>query len=517
MQKIGRVYAVKRNLFSAVIGIFINILYSFVSRKIFVMTLGCELVGLGSLMGNMTAVLSLLDFGAGSALCFSLYAPLAKNDTHKISAYLSFYRKLCFLSSLLTSIAGFLLLPNIKSTSENPQSVTAFIIFLASSFISSIFSAEKILLFSDQKNYVTQTFSYIFGGIAVVVESIVLVCTRNYILYLLISTVLCFIEDIAIVSYTRITYPEIKFSGVKDKSIQKKLFKEMLYIQPSNIAGTLLRTADNFLVVYLFGVATNGIYSNYNMILGYASMLSVVLTGSVAATVGNIGASESFENAERIFRMTSICSFFPVCICTCILFVMSGDIVTLWLDKTNAVNGNFSFILAFNFFIMGLKRSVSVFREGFGLYRKEKIKPFVELIMSLLLSVFFGKMLGLSGVYLGQGLAAFIVCIWYEPYILYKYGFSKSVIPYYLLMVKYFVTVTVSCICAFAISRYTISFSLKTMICTTLPLLFCIGAFYGRQELKDAVKYFVKNKKKSVFINEYKTDKKEKHIFYRTF
>ncbi|MBE6622916.1 MAG: hypothetical protein E7621_01805 [Ruminococcaceae bacterium] len=517
MQKVGRVYAVKRNLFSAIVGIFINILYSFVSRKIFVMTLGCELVGLGSLMGNMTAVLSLLDFGAGSALCFSLYAPLAKNDTLKISAYLSFYRKLCIFSSSLTFVVGLFLLPYIKSTSDNLQSVTAFIIFLASGFIGSIFSAEKILLFSDQKNYITQTFSYVFGGIGVVVESIVLICTKNYILYLLISTALCLIEDIAIVWYTRIKYPEIRFFGVKDKNVQKKLFKEMIYIQPSNIAGTLLRTADNFLVVYLFGVATNGIYSNYNMILGYASMLSVVLTGSVAATVGNIGASESFENSERIFRMTSICSFFPVCICTCILFVMSGDIVTLWLDKTNAVNGNFSFILAFNFFIMGLKRSVSVFREGFGLYRKEKIKPFAELSMSLFLSVFFGKMLGLSGVYLGQGLAAFIVCIWYEPYILYKYGFSKSVIPYYLLMVKYFATAAISCICAFVICRYTVSFSFKALICTVLPLLFCIGAFYGREELKDAVKYFVKNKKKSVFIKEYKPEKNEKHIFYRIF
>lgn len=498
MQRVGRVYAVKRNLFSAIAGIFINILYSFVSRKIFVMTLGCELVGLGSLMGNMTAVLSLLDFGAGSALCFSLYSPIAKNDTRKISAYLSFYRKLCVFSSLLTFFAGVFLLPYIKSASDNPQSITAFIIFLASNFISSIFSAEKILLFSDQKNYITQIFSYIFGGIGVVVEGLVLIFTKNYILYLFISTALCLIEDIAIVFYTRTKYPQIRFSGVKDKGVQKRLIREMLYIQPANIAGTLLRTADNFLVVYLFGVATNGIYSNYNMILGYASMLSVVLTGSVSATVGNIGASESFENAERIFRITSICSFFPVCICTCVLFVMSGDIVTLWLDKSNAVSGNFSFILAFNFFVMGLKRSVSVFREGFGLYRKEKIKPFAELAAALLLSVFFGRKMGLAGVYLGQSVAAFIVCLWYEPYILYKYGFSKSVIPYYRLMMRYFFISALACGCAFVICRSVFSFSLKAAVCIAVPLLFCFAAFYGRKEMQDALGYFVKNKNKLV-------------------
>ena len=78
MESISRRQAVKRNFSSAIVGIFVNILYSFGSRKVFVMTLGNGLVGLSSLMGNIAVVLSLLDFGAGAALVYRLYAPIAK-------------------------------------------------------------------------------------------------------------------------------------------------------------------------------------------------------------------------------------------------------------------------------------------------------------------------------------------------------------------------------------------------------------------------------------------------------
>lgn len=466
--------AVRRNLFSAVLGIFVNILYSTASRKLFVMTLGGELVGLSSLMGNITVVLSLLDFGAGTALVFRLYAPIAANDTRLCSAYLSFYRKLCFLSAILTFSAGLAVLPFV-SFSGSKEEIFAFIIFLSTNSLGYLFSAERLLLFADQKNYVSQIFSYIFGGVCVVVEGVVLFATRSYLVYLIAGAVMGLLQELFLCIYIRSLYPEISFSGVKDKTVQKSLLKEILYVQPSNIAGTLMRTADNFLVVHLFGVATNGTYSNYNMLLGYACMLSVALIGSVSATVGSIGNTATKSRSEEIFRQASILSFFPISVCTCLLFVMSKDIVTLWLDKSYACGGYFPFVLALHFFVIGLKRCTSVFREGFGLYKKERVKPFLELIFSLSLSAFLGKRMGLSGIYLGQCAVSFVFCLWYEPYILYKYGFSKSVLGYYLLMLKFFASGTLSCLCAFALCRCIDGFFVKAAVCAIVPVLFALG------------------------------------------
>ena len=276
--------------------------------------------------------------------------------------------------------------------------------------------------------------------------------------------------------------------------------REILFLQPSNIGGTLLRTADNFIVVYLFGVAANGIYSNYNMLLSYASMLSVTLIGALSASVGNLGAAASVKRAEEVFGMTGLASFILVNICTSVLFVMSGDIITVWLGSSLALPMQVSCILAMHFFVNGLRRTVMIFRDGYGLYRKERIKPFLELICSLGFSAYFGKKIGLGGIYLGQMLTSFIICLWYEPYILYKYGFSRSVLPYYAKLLKYGITSVFSCACSYSLCRYIPSFSIRAAVCITVPLLFSIAAFASSRDMKNAISRIISRRKGSANI-----------------
>ena len=503
---ITRTDAAAKNLRASVAGIFINLILSFFSRKVFVLVLGKEFVGLGSLIGNMTAVLSLLDFGASSAAIYRLYKPLAQKDYYSVSAYLACYRKLCFISASITMAAGLFLMPYLPNMVEDFRDTktlySVFFIYLLSNSIGYLFSSEKLLVFADQKNYISQIFSYFFGAITVLFESAALLLTKNYIVYLSVHTLLCVTEDIFLISYIRRLYSEISFRGKppEDKKYMRSLRREILFLQPSNIGGTLLRTADNFIVVYLFGVAANGIYSNYNMLLSYASMLSVTLIGALSASVGNLGAAASVKRAEEVFGMTGLASFILVNICTSVLFVMSGDIITVWLGSSLALPMQVSCILAMHFFVNGLRRTVMIFRDGYGLYRKERIKPFLELICSLGFSAYFGKKMGLGGIYLGQMLTSFIICLWYEPYILYKYGFSRSVLPYYAKLIKYGITSVFSCACSYSLCRYIPSFSIRAAVCITVPLLFSIAAFASSKDLKNAISRIISRRKGSANI-----------------
>lgn len=491
---ISRTDAASKNLRSSAAGIFINLIFSFFSRKIFVLVLGKEFVGLGSLIGNMTAVLSLVDFGAAGAVTYRLYLPLARGDTEKVSAYLCAYSRVCRISAVLTLFGGLLsapLLPMLADGFSGEKNLyTVFFIYILMNASGYIFSREKILLLADQKNYVNQLFSYLFGGITVISESLVLIATQNYIAYISVHAVLCFAEDICVAVFVRKKYPHIDFSGRKkpDCAVEQALKREMLMLQPSNISGTFLRTADNFLVVHLFGVAANGMYSNYNMLLSYASMLSVTLVGALSASVGNLGAVASKKRASEVFGITSLASFFLVNICTCVLFVMSGDIITLWLGKGLVLSRGVSSVLAVHFFISGLRSCTLLFRNSYGLYKKEKIKPFAELFLSLFLSSVLGKKYGIGGIYAGQAISSFFLCLWYEPYILFRHGFSMSPFGYYLTVVRYFAICAVSCGCSFAICRILPSFTLRILVCVFVPALFSCGAFAGRADMRGILK-----------------------------
>ena len=84
--------AAGENLRATVFGIFLNFLYSFVSRRVLVYSMGKEYVGLGSLVGNMAVLLTLLDFGASSAVIFRLYKPLADGDKRAVSDIFNYSR-----------------------------------------------------------------------------------------------------------------------------------------------------------------------------------------------------------------------------------------------------------------------------------------------------------------------------------------------------------------------------------------------------------------------------------------
>lgn len=489
-KELTRTAAAANNLRASVAGIFVNLTLSFFSRKIFVLVLGKEFVGLQSLVGNLISLLSLLDFGAASAVIYRLYRPLSEKDYAAASSLLSCYGVICRCSALLTAFFGLLLLPSLPAAIggfDDAKTLAAvYFIYLFSSVSGYFFAREKALLFADQKNYIAQVFSYCFGAVTVLCESAVLVASRNYVVYLSVHTLLCLCEDFLLARYVRSLYPEIAFSShaFRHKKVFRILFREILLLQPTNIAGTLLRTSDNFLVARLFGVAGNGIYSNYNMLLGYASMLSVTLVGALSASVGNLGASASRKRAEEIFNITALSAFFLINVCTTVLFVLSGDLVTLWLGSAFALPHSVAPVLALHFFVNGMRRTVMIFRDAYGLYRRERIKPFLELATMLAFSYLFGKKIGICGVYLGQALAAILVCAWYEPLLVYRCCFGKSPLDYARRYCGYLFVTAVSCLCCAALCRRIPSFSLKAALCAALPTLFAFAAFYKTREMK---------------------------------
>ena len=82
-----------RNMVFAFTYQFVNLLLQFISRSIFISTLGAGYLGLSGLFSNVISVLNLADLGIESAVLYSFYKPLANKDYRKISALLKYYQK----------------------------------------------------------------------------------------------------------------------------------------------------------------------------------------------------------------------------------------------------------------------------------------------------------------------------------------------------------------------------------------------------------------------------------------
>ena len=82
-----------KNTFYGVIGKFIGLALSFISRTVFINHLGSTYLGVNGLYSEILSVLSFAELGFGAALIFAMYGPIARGDQEKTLQLLAFYKK----------------------------------------------------------------------------------------------------------------------------------------------------------------------------------------------------------------------------------------------------------------------------------------------------------------------------------------------------------------------------------------------------------------------------------------
>ena len=80
------------------------ILLGFISRKVFINSLGSEYQGINGLMSNVLSLLGLVESGIGVSIVYNLYKPLAENDERKVISLIQLYKKTYIVLSIVVFI-----------------------------------------------------------------------------------------------------------------------------------------------------------------------------------------------------------------------------------------------------------------------------------------------------------------------------------------------------------------------------------------------------------------------------
>ena len=102
------------NIIASIIAQAITILLGFITQKVFINSLGAEILGINGLFSNIISMLAIAELGISTAVIYNLYKPVAENDREKIKKYMNFY-KICYrIILLIITFLGMMLLPFIK-------------------------------------------------------------------------------------------------------------------------------------------------------------------------------------------------------------------------------------------------------------------------------------------------------------------------------------------------------------------------------------------------------------------
>ena len=131
--KIKRTRNATRNIiFGGILKVY-QILVPFLMRTLMTYFMGVQYLGLNSLFTSILHVLNLAELGVGSAMVYSMYKPIAEDDTETICALMRQYRLYYRLIGVFIAIIGLMVTPVVPSliSGEIPSDLNIYILYLS--------------------------------------------------------------------------------------------------------------------------------------------------------------------------------------------------------------------------------------------------------------------------------------------------------------------------------------------------------------------------------------------------
>ena len=447
MENPSRLQATAKNAIVGINGQLFTYLLQFMSRTIFIHSLGSIYLGLNGLFSNILSILSLAELGIGYAITFSLYKPLADKNINKIQALMNLYKKTYHFIGVAVLIIGLALTPFLDyliiDKPNIPNLSFIYLLFLVNSVSSYFLSYKRAIIIADQKNYLVTINTNIFALLTIITQIVILLLSKSFVLYLLVQIVFSISSNIVISKKADKLYPYIKNNAqvmldVESKADIVKKIKAMAYHKIGSIAvfGT-----DNILIASFVGIIYVGLYSNYLMLINVVNSFIGQILNSATASIGNLTASENVEKNFEVFHKLFFGTFLIYGFGSVCLFTLINPFITLWVGSEYVFSTNLTLLIIINFYLSGMRQSVLTFRNALGLYYQDRYKPLFETVINLVASIILLKYYGLFGIFLGTMISTVSTSLWVEPFILYKYYFKIMLWDYFK---KYFIYLIVT-------------------------------------------------------------------------
>ncbi len=459
MSQYSRTQLSQRNFTLNVISRIVGMFTSFAGRSIFVRTLTSEYLGLGGFFGNIFSLTALCELGMGAAICQSLYKPLATENKRQVAAIMRFYckvNKIVAAVTLVISLGVMPLLPSIThSRVKTGEMLCAYVLFSLHTAMSYVLAPKKNLVVCDQKMYLVTAVNTLSSIVALVVQSAVLIVTQSYVAYLTARIFVITVKDVVINSYADKKYPYLSVYSCLDNGYFARLKTNVKALLWHKIGGTVCRSTDSLLISGFAGLSGMGMYSNYALVIGTVGSFFDAAMNAVQASVGNLGAWDRGEKSEKIMRKMYFLNFVMLTVGLSVLVSTVNPLIKLWLGEKMLLPQGAVWVICASFYLSCIRDPVQIFINAYGLYKETRLIPVVRAGVNLVLSVFFVRKLGITGVFLGTVLSTALVPLLWEVKMLYKYGFGNiSPRPFIREMTQYIaISFCVSAV-SFCVTRF---------------------------------------------------------------
>lgn len=508
--------AVRNVAFSWILKLY-SLLVPFAIRTIMIHTIGMQYLGLNSLFSSVLQVLNLAELGVGSALVFSMYKPIAEDDTVTICALMRLYRKYYRIIGLVILVVGLVITPFVPKLISGtvPDDMNVYVLYLmnlAATVVTYwLFAYKNSLLSAHQRGDVSSKITLVISTIQYALQIAVLFLLKNYYYYVLIIIAFGIIGNIVTAIVVDKMYPEYHAVGNLPKEQIKEINRKVRDLFTAKLGCVVVESADTIVISAFLGLSALAIYQNYFYIVTAISGFIMALYTACTAGIGNSIITETQEkNFNDLKKFTLIISWIAG-FCMCCLACLYQPFMQLWVGKENMLDYSYVICFCAYFYIRQINSLLNLYKDAAGIWHKDRFRPLVTAFANLIMNLIMVQFWGLYGVLLSTVLSMLFVGMPWLYTNLFTVLFKFNPVKYIFKTLLYTAISAASCVVCVLISNKFINFEsliltmiVRGVLCCVVPNIIYIVCYRKTAEFKGSlslVNGITKGKIK--FLNKY--------------
>jgi O-antigen/teichoic acid export membrane protein len=445
--------AAKGIVFGTILKIY-QIIIPFVIRTIMIYYMGVRYLGLNGLFASILSVLNLAELGVGSAMVYSMYRPIAEDDTQTICALMRLYRTYYRIIGVVVIGIGVAVMPflsylvKMETVPEDVNVYVLYLINLGSTVLTYwLFAYKNCLLTACQREDIVSKITLVIQSILYVFQILVVIFLKNFYYYAMIPVLCGVINNLVTAKIVDFMYPNYHPMGKLPDSAINEINRRVKDLFTSKIGGVVYDSADTIVISAFLGLEMLAIYQNYffiqNSIFG---IVGVVFT-ACSAGIGNSIITESKEKNYTDFKtFTFIICWISGFFATCMLCLYQ-PFMQLWVGEDLMLPFSVMTSIVIYYFIREINQLLNLYKTVAGIWHQDRWRPLAASVTNLALNIIMVQFWGIYGIIFSTILAILFVG---EPWLLHNlftYVFERKDLKFYLKkLLIYCVVSGLSCV-----------------------------------------------------------------------
>ncbi len=493
--KINVVQNAKKNMVFGTMNRIVSIICPFISRTVIQIILGSQYLGLNSLFSSIIQVLNISELGIGAAIVYSMYKPIAENDTATVNALLNFYRKVYAVIGIAILVIGTCLVPFLPylisgSYPEELNLIVLYMIYVVNTSLSYfLYAYMQSLIIVYQRDDINSRTNMVITLLLYGTQIIILLTTQNYYLFLLMMPVFTIANNLRIAYITHRMFPQYHPEGRISKEMSSDISTRVKGALIQNVCHMSRNSFDSICVSTFMGLSVTAIYNNYFYITNAITRLLHVVTTSLQGGIGNHVATKTIEENFRELKEADFAYMWMSGWCAICLLCLFQPFMRIWMGEEMMFSFPIVVLFCLYFYLLKMGDMRSIYMTTNGFWWEHRYRALVEAIGNLVLNIVLCRFFGVYGIIIATILTIFICNFLWGSHITFRLYFGKDKLgEYYRYQFKYLATTVILCVItylfciALPIRNIFLNLIVRGILCVVIPNVLWILLYHHKSE-----------------------------------